>query len=61
MVGAGHEDLTTTQRYMHLSLVEVEGAIRAARCVEDKCSPNVDVGAAFGKMLAMGSTKNFSR
>src|SRR5262245_20431499 len=46
---AGHQDLTTTQRYMHLSPAAIEGAIRLLD------TPGVP--AAFGNMLATGSTE----
>ncbi len=46
---AGHKDLKTTQRYMHLSPAAVEGAIRLL----DKSR----TGRSFGNMLATGSTE----
>jgi integrase len=47
---AGHQDLKTTQRYMHLSPAAVEGAIRLL----DAPRP----GSVFGNMLATGSTES---
>jgi len=46
---AGHEDLKTTQRYMHLSPAAIEGAIRLL---------DASRTGAFGNMLATGSTEN---
>jgi hypothetical protein len=46
---AGHQDLSTTQRYMHLSPAAIDGAIRL-----------LDGPAAstqFGNMLATGSAE----
>ena len=45
---AGHQDLTTTQRYMHLSPAALEGAIRLLDASRN--------GLEFGNMLATGST-----
>ena len=45
---AGHQDLTTTQRYMHLSPAALEGAIRLLDASRNS--------TAFGNMLATGST-----
>ena len=47
---AGHADLSTTQRYMHLSPAAIEGAIRLLD------SPGVL--ASRGNMLATGSTES---
>ena len=47
---AGHQDLTTTQRYMHLSPAAIEGAIRLLDAPR--------TSAAFGNMLATGSTES---
>ena len=47
---AGHEDLKTTQRYMHLSPAAVEGAIRLLEAGR--------TGAPIGNMLATGSTES---
>ena len=47
---AGHQDLTTTQRYMHLSPAAIEGAIRLLD------TPGIPPG--FGNMLATGSTES---
>jgi len=44
---AGHQDLATTQRYMHLSPAAIEGAIRLLD------APGIPPG--FGNMLATGS------
>jgi hypothetical protein len=46
---AGHEDLTTTQRYMHLSPAAIDSAIRLLDA--PGVSPN------RGNMLATGSTE----
>ena len=46
---AGHKDLKTTQRYMHLSPAAVEGAIRLLDASR--------TGRSFGNMLATGSTE----
>jgi integrase len=46
---AGHQDLATTQRYMHLSPAAVEGAIRLLD------SPGIHV--SHGNMVAMASTE----
>ena len=46
---AGHQDLTTTQRYMHLSPAAVEGAIRLLDAAR--------TAAPVGNMLATGSTE----
>jgi len=46
---AGHQDLSTTQPYMHLSPAAIEGAIRLLD------TPGVP--ASFGNMLATGSTE----
>jgi site-specific recombinase XerD len=42
---AGHADLSTTQRYMHLSPAATEYAIRllAGRLVDLKIAPNVEI------------------
>ena len=52
---AGHQDLITTQRYMHLSPAAIEGAIRLLD------GPNIP--ASRGNMVATGSqdAANFSR
>ena len=47
---AGHQDLTTTQRYMHLSPAAIEGAIRLLN------APST--GTARGNMLATRSTES---
>ena len=47
---AGHQDLTTTQRYMHLSPAAIEGAIRLLD------APST--GTAFGNMLATEPTES---
>lgn len=47
---AGHQDLKTTQRYMHLSPAAIEGAIRLLDASR--------TGTAFGNMLATGSTES---
>jgi site-specific recombinase XerD len=47
---AGHQDLTTTQRYMHLSPAAIDGAIRLLE------SPGVLPGR--GNIVATGSTEN---
>jgi integrase len=47
---AGHQDLATTQRYMHLSPAAVEGAIRLLD------SPGVLPG--HGNIVATGSIEN---
>ncbi len=47
---AGHQDLATTQRYMHLSQAAIEGAIRLLD------TPGIPPG--FGNMLATGSTES---
>ena len=47
---AGHQDLTTTQRYMHLSPAAIEGAIRLLD------APST--GTARGNMLATRSTES---
>ena len=47
---AGHQDLTTTQRYMHLSPAAIEGAIRLLD------APST--GTACGNMLATRSTES---
>jgi integrase len=47
---AGHQDLKTTQRYMHLSPAAIEGAIRLLDASR--------TSAAFGNMLATGSTES---
>jgi site-specific recombinase XerD len=47
---AGHEDLTTTQRYMHLSPAAIEGAIRLLD------SPGIHSG--HGNIVATGSTNS---
>ena len=47
---AGHQDLKTTQRYMHLSPAAIEGAIRLLDAPRS--------GTAFGNMLATGSTES---
>jgi site-specific recombinase XerD len=47
---AGHQDLKTTQRYMHLSPAAIEGAIRLRDASR--------TGTAFGNMLATGSTES---
>jgi site-specific recombinase XerC len=44
---AGHQDLTTTQRYMHLSPAAVEGAIRLL----DQAGPPVGSDVERGDML----------
>jgi integrase len=46
---AGHQDLVTTQQYMHLSPAAIEGAIRLLE------APNTS--PVFGNMLATGSTE----
>jgi site-specific recombinase XerD len=46
---AGHTELSTTQRYMHLSPAVIDGAIRLLD------TPGVP--PAFGNMLATGSTE----
>ncbi|MFH1574514.1 MAG: site-specific integrase, partial [Acidobacteriota bacterium] len=46
---AGHQDLKTTQRYMHLSSAAIEGAIRLLDAPR--------TGSAFGNMLVTGSTE----
>jgi hypothetical protein len=46
---AGHEDLATTQRYMHLSPAAIDNAIRLLET--PGISPN------RGNMLATGSTE----
>jgi integrase len=46
---AGHQDLSTTQRYMHLSPAAIESAIRL---LDTPPSPEI-----FGNMLATGSTE----
>ena len=46
---AGHKDLTTTQRYMHLSPAAIEGAIRLLDASR--------TGTPFGNMVATGSTE----
>ena len=45
---AGHQDLTTTQRYMHVSPAAIEGAIRLLDAPSTR--------TAFGNMRATGST-----
>ena len=45
---AGHQDLTTTQRYMHVSPAAIEGAIRLLDAPRTR--------TAFGNMRATGST-----
>ena len=47
---AGHQDLTTTQRYIHLSPAAIEGAIRLLD------APST--GTALGNMLATRSTES---
>ena len=47
---AGHQDLTTTQRYMHLSPAAIEGAIRLLD------APST--GTACGNMLVTRSTES---
>jgi site-specific recombinase XerD len=47
---AGHQDLKTTQRYMHLSPAAIEGAIRLLDASR--------TGSPFGNMLATGSTES---
>ena len=47
---AGHQDLATTQRYMHLSPAAIEGAIRLLD------TPGIPPG--LGNMLATGSTES---
>ena len=47
---AGHQDLTTTQRYMHLSPAAIEGAIRLLNAPR--------TSTACGNMLATGSTES---
>ena len=47
---AGHQDLTTTQRYMHLSPAAIEGAIRLLDASR--------TSTACGNMLATGSTES---
>jgi len=54
---AGHQDLKTTQRYMHLSPAAVEGAIRlldSGRTALDSRWRESEVG----NMLATGSTES---
>jgi site-specific recombinase XerD len=46
---AGHEDLKTTQRYMHVSPAAIEGAIKLLDASR--------TGAPGGNMLATGSTE----
>jgi integrase len=46
---AGHQDLATTQRYMHLSPAAIEGAIRLLDTPK--------TSTMFGNMLATGSTE----
>jgi site-specific recombinase XerD len=46
---AGHQDLATTQRYLHLSPAAIDGAIRLLE------APTVHVSR--GNMLATGSTE----
>jgi hypothetical protein len=46
---AGHSEMGTTQRYMHLSPSAIEGAIRLLD------SPGIPSG--FGNMLATGTTE----
>ena len=47
---AGHQNLTTTQRYMHLSPAAIEGAIRLLDAPSTR--------PACGNMLATGSTES---
>ena len=47
---AGHQDLTTTQRYMHLSPAALEGAIRLLDASR--------TSTACGNMLATRSTES---
>jgi hypothetical protein len=46
---AGHQDLITTQRYMHLSPAAIDSAIRLLD------SPGIHAGR--GTIVAMGSTE----
>ena len=46
---AGHQDLSTTQRYMHLSPAAIEGAIRLL--------DGPSASTQFGNMLATGSAE----
>ena len=48
---AGHQDLTTTQRYMHLSPAAIEGAIRLLdqRGPQLHCGDIVETGIAVGE------------
>jgi integrase len=54
---AGHQDLKTTQRYMHVSPAAVEDAIRlldrGKTPLDSRCREN-----GVGNMLAMGSTES---
>ena len=47
---AGHQDLITTQRYMHLSPAAIEGAIRLLDASR--------TSTAFGNMLTTRSTES---
>jgi integrase len=51
---AGHQDLKTTQRYMHLSPAAIEGAIRLL----DASRICAVLSPAVGNMLATGSTES---
>jgi integrase len=51
---AGHQDLKTTQRYMHLSPAAIEGAIRLL----DGPRAGAVLPPALGNMLATGSTES---
>ncbi|OFW00890.1 MAG: hypothetical protein A3I61_03935 [Acidobacteria bacterium RIFCSPLOWO2_02_FULL_68_18] len=53
---AGHQDLKTTQRYMHLSPAAVEGAIRLLDASRTGVALPPAV-AGLGNMLATGSTE----
>lgn len=53
---AGHQDLKTTQRYMHLSPAAVEGAIRLLDASRTGAAIPPAV-AGVGNMLATGSTE----
>lgn len=52
---AGHQDLKTTQRYMHLSPAAVEGAIRLLDASRTGRTLPPAVAAGLGNMLATGS------
>jgi integrase len=56
---AGHQDLKTTQRYMHLSPAAIEGAIRLLDASRTGVTGNSHgaVKSTIGNMLATGSTE----